>query len=309
MDRALEILQRSAEANGLNRVRTLRDDAFDALAALRDAGEKFDVVVIDPPAFIKRRKDAPKGQAAYRKLNQLAMQLLPRDGILVSCSCSHHLAQDDLIDTVQTVAAGRMDARVPSRQTGDELDELVQLFNGMLSRIECLINGMREALDNVAHDLRTPITRLRNVIETAVQSDAGEEGLREALMDTAEEAERIKTALDTLMDISVAERGIMELRWETADLVPVIRQVVDLYQDAAEDKGVTLEATLPDACPVRVDPHRIRQVVANLVDNAVRFSPAGGTVTVGASRRGETIVLSVADQGVGIPDIEQDRIF
>jgi len=100
---ALEILQRSAGQNGLA-VRTIRDDAFDALAALREPGEKFDVVVIDPPAFIKRRKDLPKGQAAYRKLNQLAMQLLSRDGILVSCSCSHHLAQDDLIATVQQAA-------------------------------------------------------------------------------------------------------------------------------------------------------------------------------------------------------------
>jgi 23S rRNA (cytosine1962-C5)-methyltransferase len=100
---ALEALSGAAAANGLD-VRTVRDDAFDALAALREAGEKFDVVVIDPPAFIKRRKDYPKGQAAYRKLNQLAMQLLPRDGILVSCSCSHHLPQDDLIATVQQAA-------------------------------------------------------------------------------------------------------------------------------------------------------------------------------------------------------------
>jgi 23S rRNA (cytosine1962-C5)-methyltransferase len=100
---ALEILERTANDNGLA-VRTIRDDAFDALAALHAAGEKFDVVVIDPPAFIKRRKDIPKGQAAYRKLNQLAMQLLPRDGILVSCSCSHHLAQDDLIGAVQQAA-------------------------------------------------------------------------------------------------------------------------------------------------------------------------------------------------------------
>jgi 23S rRNA (cytosine1962-C5)-methyltransferase len=100
---ALEALSRTASANGLD-ARTVRDDAFDALAALREAGEKFDVVVIDPPAFIKRRKDYPKGQAAYRKLNQLAMQLLPRDGILVSCSCSHHLPLDDLIATVQQAA-------------------------------------------------------------------------------------------------------------------------------------------------------------------------------------------------------------
>jgi len=100
---ALELLAESAAANGLD-VRRLRDDAFDALATLHDAGEKFDVVIVDPPAFIKRRRDIPKGQAAYRKLNQLAMQLLPRDGILVSCSCSHHLAQDDLISAIQQAA-------------------------------------------------------------------------------------------------------------------------------------------------------------------------------------------------------------
>ena len=100
---ALELLQASAEDNGLA-VQVRRGDAFDVLAALREAGERFDVVVVDPPAFIKRRRDIPKGQAAYRKLNQLAMQLLPRDGILVSCSCSHHLAQDELIGAVQQAA-------------------------------------------------------------------------------------------------------------------------------------------------------------------------------------------------------------
>jgi 23S rRNA (cytosine1962-C5)-methyltransferase len=100
---ALELLAQSAAANDLA-VRTRRGDAFEVLAALREAGEVFDVVVVDPPAFIKRRRDFPKGQAAYRKLNQLAMQLLPRDGILVSCSCSHHLAQDDLIGTIQQAA-------------------------------------------------------------------------------------------------------------------------------------------------------------------------------------------------------------
>jgi len=100
---ALELLQGSADDNGLA-VQVRRGDAFDTLAALREAGERFDVVVVDPPAFIKRRRDVPKGQAAYRKLNQLAMQLLPRDGILVSCSCSHHLAQDELAGAIQQAA-------------------------------------------------------------------------------------------------------------------------------------------------------------------------------------------------------------
>ena len=97
---ALALLEESAAENGLT-VRTLRDDAFDALAALHAAGEKFDVVVVDPPAFIKRRRDFPKGQAAYRKLNQLAMQVMSSDAILVSCSCSHHLATEDLFGAIQ----------------------------------------------------------------------------------------------------------------------------------------------------------------------------------------------------------------
>jgi 23S rRNA (cytosine1962-C5)-methyltransferase len=100
---ALALLEESATANGLA-VRTLRDDAFDALAALREAGEKFDLVIVDPPAFIKRRRDLPKGIAAYRKLNQMAMQLTARDAILVTCSCSYHLPQDELIALVQQSA-------------------------------------------------------------------------------------------------------------------------------------------------------------------------------------------------------------
>jgi len=101
---ALTLLQESAAANDLGSVRTLHDDAFDALAALRAAGEKFDLVIVDPPAFVKRKRDLPKGIAAYRKLNQMAMQLLSRDGILVTCSCSHHLPQDELIAAVQQSA-------------------------------------------------------------------------------------------------------------------------------------------------------------------------------------------------------------
>ncbi|RPI16051.1 MAG: class I SAM-dependent rRNA methyltransferase [Lysobacterales bacterium] len=100
---ALELLEGSATDNGLA-VRTLKADAFDALAELRAAGERYDVIVVDPPAFVKRRRDLPKGQAAYRKLNQLAMQLLPRDGLLVSCSCSHHLPQEELMGALQQAA-------------------------------------------------------------------------------------------------------------------------------------------------------------------------------------------------------------
>jgi len=97
---ALEAAARNAAANGVA-LQTIRDDAFDAMEALHAANEKFDAVIVDPPAFIKRRKDAPKGEAAYKRINQLAMQLLARDGLLVSCSCSYHLAPDLLTDAIQ----------------------------------------------------------------------------------------------------------------------------------------------------------------------------------------------------------------
>jgi 23S rRNA (cytosine1962-C5)-methyltransferase len=100
---ALSYAQRNAAANGL-KVETLQADAFDALKTLQEQGERFEVVVLDPPAFIKRKKDIPQGQAAYRKLNQLALNLIERDGLLVSCSCSYHLSEDDLATAIQGAA-------------------------------------------------------------------------------------------------------------------------------------------------------------------------------------------------------------
>jgi 23S rRNA (cytosine1962-C5)-methyltransferase len=100
---ALRAASRNAQANGVT-VQTTHDDAFDALRALQESGERFDVVVVDPPAFIKRKKDVPQGQAAYRKLNQLALGLMEGDGLLVSCSCSYHLSADDLVTAIQSAA-------------------------------------------------------------------------------------------------------------------------------------------------------------------------------------------------------------
>ena len=215
----------------------------------------------------------------------------------------------DLIHTVHSVESGRMHVRVLPSQTGDELDELVRLFNGMLERIEALIIGMREALDNVAHDLRTPVTRLRGVVETVLQSEHDPDTLREALMDCAEESERIMTMLNTLMDISEAETGVIQLHLEMVDITSLVKGVLEIYQCVAEDRELALLSAFPDELYARVDPNRIRQVIANLIDNAIKYTPSGGRIKIEVSQHGDDVAVSIKDTGIGIPAHDMPRIF
>ncbi len=217
----------------------------------------------------------------------------------------------DLIQTVRRgVDTGKLDARAPRSHTGDELDELALLFNTLLEKIEQLIAGMRAALDNVAHDLRTPLTRLRGVVETTLQDNAANvETLRESLMDCAEESERLVTLVNTLMDISEAETGVLRLRPEQIDLKALVDQVTELYQYVAEEKGLTITTKMAGSLTVQADAGRLRQVMANLLDNAIKYTPAGGRIDITAVRQGEEITVAIADTGVGISSHDLPHIF
>jgi signal transduction histidine kinase len=205
------------------------------------------------------------------------------------------------------VDTSRFDARVPDDRSHDELNDLVVVFNQMLSKIEVLIEGMKSALDNVAHDLRTPITRVRIVAEEALDGD--DAARREALADCLEETERLTTMLDTLMDISEAETGAMKLSMENVDLSALIDEVVELYDFVAEDKGVTVSVNSARALYLPADRSRLRQVIANLVDNAIKYTPRGGRVEIQSLQEDHQVVLLVRDTGVGIPPDEVTRIW
>jgi signal transduction histidine kinase len=169
-----------------------------------------------------------------------------------------------------------MDVRAPTSQTGDELDVLTELFNVLLEKIKILITGMQDSLDNVAHDLRTPLMRLRGIAERALRSQQNEEGLREALMDSLEESERIVSMLNTLMDISEADAGTMKLHPEEVSLSILIEDVVVLYHYVAEEKDIRIHTACDKALSLAVDPNRLRQVLANLLDNAIKYTPCEG---------------------------------
>lgn len=214
-----------------------------------------------------------------------------------------------LADTVRgIVRTGRTDARVPPSNPADALGELGGLVNAMLDRIDRVVTGMRGALDNVAHDLRTPLTRLRGIAEEALGADDPER-MRQALAECVEEADRVDTMLHTLMDISEAETGTMALKREAVPLSDLVRQTVDLYEDAAEAQGLSLTADVTEGLVVSVDRTRMRQVLANLVDNAVKYTPAGGTVAVRGEARGDTAIVTVDDTGPGIAADDLPRIW
>ena len=207
------------------------------------------------------------------------------------------------------IATGRTDERVPAGPDADAINELTLLFNAMLDRIEALVRGMRGALDNVSHDLRTPLTRLRGTAELALASPPDAARDREALADCVEESDRVLVMLNTMMDISEAESGAMLLRREGCDLSDLVRRALDLYHDVADAKGVSLEAGALSAVQVLADPVRIQQVVANLIDNAVKYTPEGGRVTVDVDTAGDLAVLRVRDTGQGIEASELPRIW
>ena len=199
------------------------------------------------------------------------------------------------------VDTGEMSARVPVSGHRDPLDELSGLFNGMLDRIETLIAGLEGSLDNVAHDLRTPLARLRASAETALARGGDAEACREALADCLEESERVHETLTSLLDISEAEHGAMRLRRDRIDLGGLLKDAAELYEDLAEDKGIELAVRAPAGLEVTGDRPRLRQVLANLLDNAVKYVPRGGHVELLASARPGGVAIEVRDDGPGIP--------
>ncbi len=223
---------------------------------------------------------------------------------------------DAMTETTRTIMAGDLGERLAVAGTGDELDRLAENLNAMLERIEALMSGFKEVSDNIAHDLKTPLTRLRNRSEEALRTAKSEAEYRAALEATIEESEGLIRTFNALLMIARAESGQARDDMSEFDAAEIAHDVGELYEPLAEEKGITLKVEADAPAKVKGNRELVSQALANLVDNAIKYTEPHDTTANGATpeivvralNEGDRILLTVADRGPGIPEADRGRV-
>ena len=221
---------------------------------------------------------------------------------------------DAITGSTQTIMAGDLSGRLPVTGTGDELDRLAINLNQMLERIEALMAGLKEVSDNIAHDLKTPLTRLRNRAEEALRTANSEGEYRAALDKTIEESDGLIRTFNALLMIARAESGHARDDMAEFDATEIAHDICELYEPVAEQKGIVLKVDAAGPAPVKGNRELVSQALANLVDNAIKYgrpdqaNGADAQIVVGALNDGDRILLSVVDSGPGIPQPDRPRV-
>jgi signal transduction histidine kinase len=234
----------------------------------------------------------------------LTMGLALFGGVLMAHSARRRLAE--LNRTTRQIIAGDLSRRAPIKGTRDEHDELATNINAMLDQIESLLAGMRHVGDSVAHDLRGPLTRLRNRLETLATAA---QPRREDIAECVEQVEHVLDTFNALLRIARVESGAHRSAFAGVDLVRIVHDVCELYQAAADDRQITLVCDVRAAVEVFGDRELLAQALTNLLDNAVKYTPAGGRVAVTLERTDDTARIQVADSGPGVPAEDRERVL
>ena len=216
---------------------------------------------------------------------------------------------EQVTQTAMAIADGAMEKRVPLTGRGDEIDRLSGIFNNMLERIQSLIAEMKEVTDNIAHDLRSPITRIRGLAEVTLISEKNLEEYQRMAGSTVEECDRLLGMINMMLEISETEAGSATLNISEVNVSDLIEEACDLYQPLAEERDIHVEVSIPKQQHLFGDKGKLQRVLANLLDNAIKYTPPGGKIIVSSAEVDKKIMLSVHDTGIGISQDETSRIF
>lgn len=254
-------------------------------------------------------RDAEQLEEAIKRSIAWGVALTVLIGVVGGFITSRQLLQrvEGVNRAMKAIMGGDMSRRIPLGGTGDEFDQLADGLNDMLAQIERLVEGIRTVTDNIAHDLRTPLHRLRSRIDVALLGRPDAETCRRTLEEAMADAEGLLATFNALLTIAHAEYGTNPANLEPVDLGSLARNVVELYEPAAEEKGIAITLRA-EAAEVRGDRHLLSQALANLLDNAVKYTPDGGTIAVTVEDSASPAV-TVADSGPGIPEADRERVF
>jgi signal transduction histidine kinase len=218
------------------------------------------------------------------------------------------LAQAGAISAVaKQIMRGDLSQRLPVRDAEDEINTLAREVNGMLDKIEQLTLGMRTVLDSAAHDLRTPLNRLQATAEAAMSGLAPASAERRVLERVTTEVDRMRSTLDALLRIALAETGTVAR--EAVDLSELVRSMVELYAPVSEERGIGLTSSVIDGAQIQGSRQLLAQALANLLDNALKFTPKGGHISVLLHRANGALEVVVADDGPGIPADKRELVL
>lgn len=215
----------------------------------------------------------------------------------------------NLAHTIERIKKGELKARGEITGSGDEVDLLAEEFNSLLDQNEKLISNLKSTVDNVAHDLRTPLTRFRSSVESALTHPPDATVYREALQDGLENADKIRELLDAIMDVSEAETQTMSIKKEAVSLNELLDGLIDLYQYSAEEKNISLLGEMSDEITVSGDHVRLAQALGNLLDNSLKYSGSGTQVKITLVKENQEAVIQITDQGMGIEADDREKIW
>lgn len=236
--------------------------------------------------------------------------------IIVSCSIMGWFVArgalrplEQVSRTARRITGANLTAAIPTRGAGDELDRLIDAFNRMIERLDDAFTQTRQFSTDVSHELRTPLTIVRGQLEVALLTATTVEQYRDAILDALQDVERLSGTIRSLLLLSQAESGQLALQKQPINFSAIAADIVDQFQIPAEAGKVALTADLEPSCMMEADRVQIERLLSNLVSNAVKYTPEGGSIRVRLRREGQELILSVEDTGIGIPEENLQHIF
>ena len=216
---------------------------------------------------------------------------------------------EEVTQTAKEISEGAAQRRVKLKSSYEETERLANAFNKMLDRIQAIHDAMRETNDNIAHDLRSPLARIRGIAEMSLVRRTSMENIENMAVSTIEECDRLLEMINTMLEISEAEAGVGERLMEKIDLAKLIRDAHEIFWPIAEDKQITISLNIPDAIHFYGDRKKLQRIVANLLENAIKYTPERGSVTISTLKEDGKIKIVFEDTGLGISQQDLNRIF